>query len=71
MPAFVGWIIKPILEWIGGKIIAAIQLWEKDRINHQNNVDQSAQDMQKAKDLKKDASAKETDEAIDDAFKHL
>jgi hypothetical protein len=72
MPAWLGGsLIKWILDWVLGKILALIARGEKDRRNHQESVDQAAQDMQKAKELKPESSEKEVDEAIDSSLKHL
>jgi hypothetical protein len=65
------WLIKPILDWLLGKLLAAIEVYERDKKAHQSAVNQAAQDTQKAKELKPDATAKETDDSIDDMFKHI
>ena len=66
-----GVFIKSILNWIMSKISAAISAWKKDKANHETAVNQAAQDMQKAKELKPESSEKEVDDAIDDSLKHL
>jgi t-SNARE complex subunit (syntaxin) len=72
MPSWLGGsVVKWVLEWVLGKVLALItayRQWENDK---RVNRDRAAQDMKKAKDLKPDATAKETDEAIDDAFRNL
>lgn len=71
MSGIVGWLFKSFLEWAGAKIMALVSLYQKDKANHQANVDQAAQDTKKAKELTKDATAKETDDAIDDTLSHF
>lgn len=72
MPAWLGGsLIKWVLDWVLGKILALIARDVKDRKDHQESVDQAAQDMQKAKELKPESSEKEVDDAIDDSLKHL
>jgi len=69
--AALGWIIKPILDWLLGRILGAIAAFEKDKKAHESAVNQAAQDTKKAKELKPDATAKETDDALDDMFHHV
>ena len=71
MSAILSWLFKSVLEFITSKIAAAFALWEKDKADHQKEVDQAAQDMQKTKDLTKDSPAKETDAGIDDSLSHF
>lgn len=71
MSAILSWLLKSVLEFITSKIAAAFAMWEKDKADHQKEVDQAAQDMQKTKDLKKDSNAKDVDNAIDDSLSHF
>ena len=64
-------LVKPILDWLWGKLSAAIALYKKDQVAHQAQVDQAAQDSQKAKELKPDSTEGATDAAIDDELNHL
>jgi len=72
MPAWLGGtVVKWILEWVLSKALALIEAYRQWESDKRVNRDRAAQDMKKAKDLKPDATAKETDEALDDAFKNL
>lgn len=70
-----GWLakigIQAILDWALGKILALFSMFQKAKIDHQTQVDQAAQDMKKAKELKPDSTEKEVDDAIDDSLKHF
>lgn len=66
-----GWLIQAILGFFWDKAHEQIQAEQKAAASHDENVAQAAQDMQKAKELKPDATEGETDEAIDDMFKHF
>lgn len=69
------WLVGIIVEKVIGKIVEFLssiwKKWQMRKENHQKQVDQAAQDMQKAKDLKPDSTAQQTDEAIDDSLKHF
>lgn len=65
------WIANLVLQFFWGKATAAIAQAEKDKADHQAQVDQAAQDMKKTTELKKDSTAKEVDDAIDDSLKHF
>lgn len=69
------WLVDIIVKDIIGAGIAFIakmfKMYEADKAAHQANVDQAAQDVQKAKEVKPDTPAKEVDGAIDDELKHF
>lgn len=71
MSGILGWIFKSVLEFVTAKIAAMVALYQKDKANHQANVDQAAQDTQKAKEITKDSGAKDVDSAIDDTLSHF
>lgn len=71
MSWLVGLIEKYFLNWLLEKVSAVISLWNKDKANHETAVNQAAQDVKKAKELKPDATAEETDAAIDDELGHF
>lgn len=67
MPSWLsGWLVKAILDWVLGKILALVAAGKKQIKDHKENQDQAAQDAKKAKELKPDATEKEVDDAIDD-----
>ena len=66
-----GAFVKAILDWIFSKITAAFSAWKKDKANHEAQINQAAQDMQKAKEVTVETPEKEVDDAIDDALKHM
>ena len=75
MAAILAWlegsVIKFALDWLWGKISAAISKAEKVQADHKAAVDQAAQDSKKAEELPSDATAAQTDDAIDDELKHF
>jgi hypothetical protein len=72
MPAwFSGAVVKAFLNWALGQILALVRLNTIDKADHEKNKSQAEQDTKKLKELKKDATAEETDKAIDDAFRNL
>lgn len=67
MPSWLGgWLVKAILDWVLGKLLALVSAGKKQIKDHKQNQDQAAQDAKKANELKPDATEKEIDDAIDD-----
>lgn len=68
------WWLTP-LSWLIDAIVGRIIAWwsaQNAQAQVQKSIkDQAAQDSEKAKTLPADASAKETDDSIDDELKHF
>ena len=72
MPAWLGGMFfKAVIEWLWGKISAAIKLWKKDQANHEAAVHQAALDNEKASQITPESKSDEVDEAITDSLKHI
>jgi hypothetical protein len=72
MPSWLGGMFfKWLLDWVLGQLKALYNAYQKDKANHETAVNQAAQDMKKAKEIKPESSEKEVDDAIDDSLKHL
>ena len=65
------WLIKIVLDWLLGKILAAIAMLEKDKAAHAVAVDQTKQDNEKASHINEESKSDDVDDAIADSLKHL
>lgn len=75
MQAFFAWLIgvfsKELVNFAYAKIKDYLDKAKATQEANAKEADQSASDMQKAKDLKPDASAKDVSDAISDASSHF
>lgn len=64
-------LVKWVLDWLWGKISAAISVFIKDKENTAVAKSEADQDTAKAAKLKPDSNQKEVSDAIDDTLKHF
>lgn len=65
------WFIHLVLDWLLSKLLSAISVFGRDVSDHQAEVEKAHADVQPAKDLKPDSTAKDVDDAIDSELGHF
>jgi hypothetical protein len=63
--------LKAILDWVLAKIVALIKAYQKQKADHEKQVNQAEADSGPAKAVTPDSTEKEVDDAIDSELNHL
>ena len=71
MQALVGWIIKAILEWVAGKIVALLSVLKVKKQNHDGAVSDAQSGTEKISKITPDSSKEATDAAIYETSKKM